>query len=196
MDLKLFLLCVICMVCASNEYELAGSFVEHIDDDDCRCMVYEFYCQQPDVVDVDNYNMDARQFCRQRKIEPLGPKGRLAILRTLEIDEKVRQFITDNGLDDSECIPKHGFWIGLSDRVHEDEYVWSDGVSLCPTDYRNYAPDEPNNDQNLHGAGQDCTQLWYRFGHGGKWDDEYCNQRPKGIVCEVPDPFCHSETAY
>ncbi|XP_070569284.1 echinoidin-like [Ptychodera flava] len=174
-------------------YELAGSFTVNIDDGDCMCMVYEFYCQQPD--NVDHYNMDARQFCRQRKIEPRGPNGQLAILRTPEIDDMVRLYILYHGLDQPDCITKYGFWIGLSDRVTEGEYVWSDGDSLCPSDFTNYAPDEPNNDQNLHGAGQDCTQLWFRFGYHGMWDDEYCNQRPKGIVCEVPDPFCHSQNA-
>ncbi|XP_070567819.1 echinoidin-like [Ptychodera flava] len=157
------------------------------------CMVYEVYCQQPD--GDRPYNLKARQFCRQRSIEPQGPKGQLAILRNSEINDKVRWYIIDNGLDQPNCITKYGFWIGLSDRVQEGEYVWSDGVSAHPGNFSFYAPGEPNNNPKKHGDGQDCTQLWFRFGHDGKWDDEYCNQRPKGIVCEVPDPCCNSEDA-
>ncbi|XP_070567129.1 echinoidin-like [Ptychodera flava] len=189
MDLKILII-LGCMAYSSYAYDMHSSFTEHIDGD-CMCMVYEFYCQQPD--DDHHYNMNARQFCRQRSIQEGGPKGRLAVLRTQDIDDKVRQHIQDNEIDGPDCITKYGFWIGLSDRVTEGEYVWSDGGSDCPTDYRNYADGEPNNNTKKTGAGQDCTQLWFRFGHNGKWDDEYCDYRPKGIVCEVPDPFCHSE---
>lgn len=34
-------------------------------------------------------------------------------------------------------------WIGLSDRVHEGKFAWSDGVS--PVLYTNWADKEPNN---------------------------------------------------
>ncbi|XP_070542871.1 low affinity immunoglobulin epsilon Fc receptor-like [Ptychodera flava] len=158
------------------------------------CMKYEIYCQQPN--DDHNYNMNARQYCRSRSIEDLGPKGRLAIFRNETIASKVRQFIMDNDLHEPPCITKYGFWIGLSDRIHEGEYVWSDGVSLCHEDYRNWAPGEPNNNTNKKPSiGQDCVQLWFRFDNDGQWDDEYCDVKPKGFICEIPDPYCHSESS-
>ncbi|XP_070567130.1 echinoidin-like [Ptychodera flava] len=186
MDLKLFLL-LGCMALAVQAYNLEGSFVEQIDGD-CMCMVYEVYCQQPD--GDQPYNAKARQFCRQRSILPKGPKGRLAILNTAAIDTTVRDFIKDLLEKNPDCITKYGFWIGLFDREKEGEYYWIDGVALCD-DFRNYAPGEPNNNDKQNKRGQDCTQLWYRFNHMGLWDDEYCNFRPKGIVCEIPDPYCH-----
>ncbi|XP_070543934.1 low affinity immunoglobulin epsilon Fc receptor-like [Ptychodera flava] len=91
------------------------------------------------------------------------------------------------------CITKFGFWIGLDDRFEEGEYIWSDGSPLCPPCcYTNWARGEPNDNKKKDPLGQDCVQLWFRGSHNGKWDDEYCNYRPKGIVCEIPDPHCYS----
>ncbi|XP_070573890.1 echinoidin-like [Ptychodera flava] len=196
MDLKLVLL-LGCMVYVTNakskkkvvEYTLGGSFTEQLDDG-CNCMKYEVYCQQPRK--DHHYNMNARQFCRSRSIHPLGPKGRLAVLNNPSIDSKVRKFIIENNLHGPKCITKYGFWIGLSDRAHEGEFAWSDGGSFCDGDYSNWAPDEPNNSKNRKGSGQDCVQLWFRYDYEGLWDDEYCDVRPKGFICEVPDPRCHT----
>ncbi|XP_070543946.1 echinoidin-like [Ptychodera flava] len=166
--------------------------MEECVNDDCNCMVYKVFCQQDTTVRP--YQQKAAEFCSTLSIQPGGPPGRLASLRTLAIDNAIRGHITSNGMDTSSCIPKYGFWIGLRDGATEGEYFWSDGGALCPFDFRNWAPGEPNNNTKKNTEdGQDCVQLWFRFGHGGLWDDEYCDFRPKGIICEIPDPFCHSK---
>ncbi|XP_070532436.1 lectin BRA-3-like isoform X2 [Ptychodera flava] len=174
----------------SSRHHPDGSFVEHVDGD-CMCMKYLFYCQQPD--DSHPYYATAQAVCNSKFIQPGGPTGRLAVLRNSYIDNKVRKYITDNNLHDRSCITKFGFWIGLEDTLNEGEFIWPDGESQCQDDYSNWAPREPNNNIKKDNGGQDCVQLWFRFGHNGKWDDEYCDFRPKGFVCEIPDPYCHSD---
>ncbi|XP_070559747.1 perlucin-like protein [Ptychodera flava] len=119
--------------------------------------------------------------------------GYLANLVDSEIDSMVKNFIADKGLDGPPCIKKYGFFIGLSDATTEGTYVWSNGNPICPGSFTNWAPGEPNNNTRKDPAGQDCVQLWYRFGHNGLWDDEYCNFRPKGYICEIPNHCCCSE---
>ncbi|XP_070552283.1 low affinity immunoglobulin epsilon Fc receptor-like [Ptychodera flava] len=111
-----------------------------------------------------------------------------------QIDSLVRDFISDRGLDGPPCInkPSYGFFIGLGDAKREDKFVWSNGTPICRRGFTNWAPREPNNNTNRDKKGQDCVQLWYRFGHNGKWDDEYCNVRPKGFICEIPTHCCCS----
>ncbi|XP_070559598.1 echinoidin-like [Ptychodera flava] len=158
----------------------------------CMCTSYEVYCQQPK--NDRPYQRNAAAFCATRSVQHYGPTGRLAVLRTSSIDQRVREFIMESNLDERGCITRFGFWIGLSDQAEEGEYTWSDGEGFCGTDYRNWAAGEPNNnDRRSKTTGQDCVQLWFRFGHNGLWDDEYCDFRQKGFICQIPDPKCHSK---
>ncbi|XP_070578879.1 macrophage mannose receptor 1-like [Ptychodera flava] len=122
--------------------EIPGSYVKHFDEN-CMCMLYEFYCQQPD--DDHPYYANAEAYCNTRFVQNGGPRGRLAVLRKSVVDLKIREFIMYNNLDGPPCITKFGFWIGLEDTLNEDEFIWSDGESHCQDDYRNWAPGEPNN---------------------------------------------------
>ncbi|XP_070557330.1 lectin BRA-3-like [Ptychodera flava] len=121
--------------------------------------------------------------------------GYLANLDNAYIDSLVKDFISAEDLDGPPCInkPSFGFFIGLNDTVTENTFVWTNGNVICDGDFTNWAPGEPNNNMNKDPDGQDCVQLWYRFGHDGLWDDEYCNFRTKGYICEIPTNCCCSE---
>nr|KAG5691741.1 hypothetical protein BaRGS_010244 [Batillaria attramentaria] len=60
-------------------------------------------------------------------------------------------------------------WIGLQDFVREGRFVWIS--TLEPPTYTNWAPGEPNNNdnQNQNEGGQDCVQLR----ENGQWDDAW-----------------------
>ncbi|XP_070574805.1 perlucin-like protein [Ptychodera flava] len=191
MELKLILLlgCMVYVTNAATKYMMGASFTENINGG-CDCMKYEVYCQQPS--NDHHYYMRAIQHCRSRSILPLGPKGRLAVLKDPLIASKVVQFIRAKELHKPPCINKYGFWIGLSDRAKEGKFVWSDGKALCSDDDANWAPGQPDNTQTKKTSGQDCVQLWFRNGYEGQLDDEYCDFRPKGFICEIPDPHCLS----
>ncbi|XP_077983266.1 low affinity immunoglobulin epsilon Fc receptor-like [Glandiceps talaboti] len=87
----------------------------------------------------------------------------------------------------TDCVPMYGFFIGLTDDAAEGNYVWNDGVSTCPIDYSNWHSGEPNNNPKQDVNGQDCVQMWFRANKNanGEWDDEYCDYRPKGVVCQT-----------
>ncbi|XP_078000060.1 echinoidin-like [Glandiceps talaboti] len=135
------------------------------------------------------YNKDeAQQFC-----EGLDPPGILANLKTKEIDEAVRHFIMEQEMNNQDCVHHYGFWIGLGDAEEEGNYVWSDGDPMCEGSYTNWAPGEPDNNDKHDPDGQDCVQLWFRSGNKLLWDDEYCDYRAKGLVCEVSIDYVDKE---
>lgn len=72
------------------------------------------------------------------------------------------------------------FWIGLSDREDEDEFVWVDDA---PGSYTNWAEDEPNDLD-----GEDCVAL----DDEGEWEDRDCAER-NPYACERP---CADRTWY
>lgn len=45
-------------------------------------------------------------------------------------------------------------WIGLSDRITENYFVWDEGR---PVAYTNWGPAEPNN---WHNMDEDCVAVW------------------------------------
>ncbi|XP_078000514.1 low affinity immunoglobulin epsilon Fc receptor-like [Glandiceps talaboti] len=130
------------------------------------------------------YAQSAAAVCKSRG-------GMLANLKDAATDTLIRKLIMDNELDDSSCIENKGFFIGLNDKTVEGTYVWSDGteVNRC-NPYTNWATGEPNDNEKQDTKGQDCVQLWFRGNRQGKWDDEYCDYRPKGFVCEIPNTCC------
>nr|BAA85105.1 PfG6 [Ptychodera flava] len=156
----------------------------------CMCTKYVIYCEQ----NRQNrpYYLKAAALCRSLSVLPGGPRGRLAVLRDPLIAKEVRDTIMSKKLNARSCVKYYGFWIGLSDAASEGEFIWADGKSLCVGDHRDWAPDEPNNNTKRTKRGQDCVQMWFRYDYPGLLDDEYCDARPKGIVCEVQDPYCHS----
>ncbi|XP_070537159.1 perlucin-like protein isoform X2 [Ptychodera flava] len=144
----------------------------------CMCTRYEVFCDSAHGETA----AAAQAFCEERG-------GTLANMKTKEIDDAVRTFIKNEKLDNQGCAENYGFWIGLNDRKVEGQHEWSDGTPLCPS-YTNWAPDQPNNNDKKDPDGQDCGQLWFRGNNDLRWDDEYCDYRPKGIVCEIPNHCC------
>ncbi|XP_077986174.1 C-type lectin mosGCTL-1-like [Glandiceps talaboti] len=133
------------------------------------------------------YYFKARQYCRQNY-------DGLVRLESAQEQNAVAGYIQANGLDSNDCIPGKGFWIGLDDKRSEGDFVWLDNTirqGLCTSGYENWAKREPNNNTKKSALGQDCVQLWFRGKRNGQWDDEYCNYRPKGAVCEQRVPHCN-----
>ncbi|XP_077986252.1 perlucin-like protein [Glandiceps talaboti] len=148
-------------------------------------MKYEIFCEQP--------KPDAGKTLRQAADDICAEYGgSLANLKTNASNTAVVNLIIDKHLYNTSCIAKSGFWIGLNDIAEEGVYVWGDGEPLgdCDNPYTNWAKGEPDNNTKKDPKGQDCAQLWFKPNrHGGivgEWDDEYCNHRKKGIICEIP----------
>ncbi|XP_077986173.1 C-type lectin mosGCTL-1-like [Glandiceps talaboti] len=132
------------------------------------------------------YYAKASQFCSEEY-------DGLVRLESAQEQDAVVGYIQANGLDNNACIPGKGFWIGLDDKRSEGDYVWLGNTirqSLCSSGYSNWTSGEPNNNVKENALGQDCVQLWFRGTRYGQWDDEYCDYRPKGAVCEQRVPNC------
>ncbi|XP_070576249.1 low affinity immunoglobulin epsilon Fc receptor-like [Ptychodera flava] len=114
----------------------------------------------------------------EAKCKELG--GSLAKLADKERDDLVRNYLNDEGLGDE---VDAGYWVGLNDRKVEGTFVWLDGEKWLECgSYSNWAPGEPNNNEKHSDDGQDCVQLRSKKQH--RWDDDFCEHRPKGYVCQ------------
>nr|BAA85102.1 PfG3 [Ptychodera flava] len=201
MDLKIIFMLIACVVYASAQEPAATVTLKTYSSYWFRrCIRYEVYCQQDE--DDHPYQEKASKFCRDRFIRR-GYAGRLAILNNGYVDGEIRDLIKSNKLHKKKCIKNHGFFIGLSDSRSEGDFSWGNGEMVGYKDYENWARGQPDNTKirdRMNGQNrkidQDCVQLWYRDRNKGKWDDEYCDYRPKGFVCEVPDPYCTTFTRY
>ena len=70
-------------------------------------------------------------------------------------------------------------FIGLTDRVTEGKFKWSDGSRPR---YTNWSPGEPNDYQKV--GGEDCVVVNWK---GNKWNDVKCvsNVYSEGYVCSA-----------
>ncbi|XP_002742249.1 perlucin-like protein [Saccoglossus kowalevskii] len=130
--------------------------------------------------------LEAQTYCADK----LG--GILARIPNKETDDLIRNHIISSGAGD---VVQTGFWIGYNDIRAEGEYEWAGGKLLCQ-DYVNWANNEPNNNTKKRLEGQDCVQL--RKAVNFLWDDEYCDYRKKGFICEtaVCDAFDKCNICY
>lgn len=90
------------------------------------------------------------------------------------------EFIRTKFLDTSGNI--ESVWIGLSDEMIEDTWVWADGSPLRPG-YENWGSDNPNN----YNGDQGCVVIQmgyvYGFAYNGQWNDWSCYDDPYPYIC-------------
>ncbi|XP_006825857.1 C-type lectin mannose-binding isoform-like [Saccoglossus kowalevskii] len=119
---------------------------------------------------------DAEAYCHDN----LG--GNLARIPDEETYVYMLQYLIDSGAADDVAT---GFWIGLNDIRNEGVYTWSNGGSFCQNvTALPWGAGEPNNNEKLREEGQDCIQL--RKSQAFALDDDYCDHRAKGFICEIP----------
>ncbi|XP_069120617.1 macrophage mannose receptor 1-like isoform X2 [Argopecten irradians] len=70
-----------------------------------------------------------------------------------------------------------GYWIGLNDKLVQNDFQWSDGSKVT---YTAWAPREPNN---FYGHREDCVLMYLK---GGKWNDGTCDHPQQGVICRRP----------
>ena len=74
------------------------------------------------------------------------------------------------------------YWIGLSDSGEENVWMWTDGTQLDSGGYKNWGPNQPDNNKN----NEDCVVIRIRKSdpdHYGKWHDQPCF-RKRNYICE------------
>ncbi|KAF4077177.1 hypothetical protein AMELA_G00205040 [Ameiurus melas] len=123
----------------------------------------------------------ARDWCKEHE-------GHLAVIDDINENEFVASYLRD---------VSHAAWIGLSDRLHEGKFAWSDGVS--PVLFTNWADKEPNNNE----GEEHCVSMAHNHRVTGRWNDEKCDEK-RSWVCykkkssSLPPPPptsspCHSD---
>merc|ERR1712241_321787 len=94
-------------------------------------------------------------------------------------------FIMDNVIPDG----NDDWWIGMSDREKEGEWMWfKDGSPLGQ--YHNWAPGQPDDYRVVNqDIGQDCAVIWVHLFWdnarlNGTWDDQECNYSYWPYICQ------------
>ena len=106
-----------------------------------------------------------------------------------EIVSKIQHTNLNAILDVNSC-----YWIGLSDIVAENEFVWQHSYSPMGANFTNWVPGEPDNamheacvDEDCVQMDEDCVHLWHVGGHWG-WNDVVCETSKVGARA----PLCHA----
>ncbi|KAL3862544.1 hypothetical protein ACJMK2_008504 [Sinanodonta woodiana] len=107
------------------------------------------------VIDHETYWDNADKDCRSRG-------GHLATIGDQETQAFVMDTLRSIGFN------KHGLWIGLNDREHEQHWVWATGENLGS--YRNWGDKQGNGITHLT---DDCVHL--RYIDSGHWHDSPCH---------------------
>ncbi|XP_045565656.1 C-type lectin domain family 4 member E isoform X5 [Salmo salar] len=128
----------------------------------------------------------------QSRDECITRGGHLVIIGSLEeqkfLDQKTGTKITTE--------PEDMFWIGLTDSINENEWLWVDGSSLSTSfwlDNRELDNREPDNWKGNDGEypdGEDCARMGEPGGtkEGKSWLDVNCN-RTQRRICETKSPL-------
>ncbi|XP_063970130.1 macrophage mannose receptor 1-like [Lytechinus pictus] len=115
---------------------------------------------------------DGRSFdSAQTECASIG--GRLAIIRSTEINTFLESFVTP-ALSSSYC-----YWFGLNRSSDSEPFSWNDGINLSDP---HWAPDEPSSS-----IGQSCGCLWSDGNNDnhGRWDSRTCEDALP-YICERP----------
>lgn len=73
-------------------------------------------------------------------------------------------------------------WIGLTDKLEEGEFVWTDGT---PAEYTNWADEQPNDEDNEQDCGEMANGVFWLDGPPqiGVWNDFQCDENLM-YICE------------
>ncbi|KAJ7393777.1 chromatin-modulating protein mrc1 [Desmophyllum pertusum] len=133
------------------------------------------------------YHYSAKLSWENARAVCLGLEGDLVSID----NEKEMDFVNNN----ISRIKGREVWIGLNDRLKEDQFVWSDGTPFNSSwSYSNWGNNEPNNIRN----DEDCVELYYNV-----WNDNSCSgtnfyicERPKGKFSCPDGWFLHGLSCY
>ncbi|XP_071223553.1 C-type lectin domain family 4 member F-like isoform X3 [Salvelinus alpinus] len=80
------------------------------------------------------------------------------------------------------------FWIGLTDSINENEWLWVDNSSLSTSFwFGNKEPDDWKGEKGEYPEGEDCARMGDPGGNTG-WLDFNCN-RTQRRICETKSPL-------
>ncbi|XP_029587398.1 C-type lectin domain family 4 member F isoform X2 [Salmo trutta] len=120
----------------------------------------------------------------QSRDECITRGGHLVIIGSLEeqkfLDQKIGSKITTE--------PEEKFWIGLTDSIKENEWLWVDGSSLSTSFW--FGNQEPDDWKGENPDGEDCARMGEPGGtkDGKSWLDANCNKTQRRI-CETKSPL-------
>ncbi|XP_077864595.1 layilin-like [Saccoglossus kowalevskii] len=154
----------------------------------CTCYEYKIYCR------TSNSDWDwAKDECERQG-------GWLATIDKQTTHQQIRTIIRNTEGAETRACHDYGFWIGLYDprplpkpsshKNHPEMFTW---VHDQCEEFEVWEENQPNDNISESSDGQNCVQLWYRTGHIGNYDDEYCYEK-KGYVCQFEtDCQCAAE---
>ncbi|XP_042151624.1 CD209 antigen-like protein E isoform X6 [Oncorhynchus tshawytscha] len=120
----------------------------------------------------------------QSRDECITRGGHLVIIESLEeqkfLDQKTGTKISKE--------PEDKFWIGLTDSINENEWLWVDNSSLITSFW--LGEQEPDDWREENPDGEDCARMGECGGtkDGKSWLDVNCNKTQRRI-CETKSPL-------
>ncbi|VDI68489.1 Hypothetical predicted protein [Mytilus galloprovincialis] len=73
--------------------------------------------------------------------------------------------------------PPHGYWIGLTDVVIQNEWTWIDSGRELSNMYSHWEKGQPDSRQS-----ENCGILWHSTGF--TWHDDFCSDKVAFFICE------------
>ncbi|XP_052104643.1 perlucin-like protein [Mytilus californianus] len=73
--------------------------------------------------------------------------------------------------------PPHGYWVGLTDVVIQNEWTWIESGRELSNMYSHWVKGQPDFRQS-----ENCGILWYSTGF--TWHDDFCSDKLAFFICE------------
>ncbi|CAG2232074.1 unnamed protein product [Mytilus edulis] len=98
--------------------------------------------------------------------------------KTFELDSSEKKHSNGGFISDvTNSAPPHGYWLGLTDVVIQNEWTWIESGRELSNMYSHWEKGQPDSRQS-----ENCGILWHSTGF--TWHDDFCSDKLAFFICE------------